>query len=256
MKMKAIIIEDEHLAAQQLQRLLGELSPDIEIVAVHTSVKEAKRWLLHAPEPDLVFADIQLNDGLSFEIFQQFNLTCPVIFITAYNEYALRAFKANGIDYLLKPVQEDELLGALAKINRMSHTSNAVHLMAQSFDQLKTNQPEFLYRKIFLVNQRNNSIPVPVSEVALFTLDTIIYLLRTDGQRFSTDFETLDAVEQVLDPIRFFRANRKAIINLDSIDSYRSDTSGKIFVRIKKPYDIETDISREKAPLFRRWIDR
>jgi DNA-binding LytR/AlgR family response regulator len=254
--MKVIIFEDEHHAAQQLQRLLGELTPEMEIVSILTSVKEAKKWLLHHPAPDLIFADIQLNDGLSFEIFQQYNLTCPVIFITAYNEYALRAFKANGIDYLLKPVQEDELLGALAKVKRIKPDVNQTQLVAQSFDQIKSNQPGFLYRKIFLVNQRNNSIPVPVSEVSLFTLETIIYLLRNDGQRFSTDFETLDAVEQVLDPVCFFRANRKAIISLDAIDSYRSDASGKIFVRLKKPHDIETDISREKAPLFRRWIDR
>lgn len=253
---KAVIIEDEQLIAKELANKIADLADDITIVEMLPSLKTAKKWFMQNAEPDLLFMDIQLSDGVSFELFDHFTLKCPVIFTTAYDEYAIRAFKVNGIDYLLKPIDTTDLQNAIEKYrNLLSGKTNFPVDMQQLMATLATPQAS-LYKEKFIVNVRNNWIPVDTRDIACFVRDNLNYLYTFAGDKYILDYTTLEDIEELLDPKLFYRANRQSIIHINAIQSVKPHENQKLSVFLKAPLKMEVDISREKAPAFKKWFDR
>lgn len=250
--MRILIIEDEPLVATGISRLLRELEPEAVLEGPLTGVTESRLWLSSHPPPDLILADIQLADGISLDIFLEGGVGCPVIFTTAFNEYAIRAFKVNSIDYLLKPVEKEDLQGALHKFHQIrSRTDNEAYLrqIMDLFRNFNHNQP---YKERFTVHLGKSMVLVHQREILGFIKEEIIYLLNSEGRRFITDYRSLDEVEELLDPKAFFRVNRQFIIQLPFIALYRPDETGRIYVRMKGQAE-EVCISKERAAAFRKW---
>lgn len=253
---KAVIIEDEQLIAKELANKIADVADDITIVEMLPSLKTAKKWFMQNAEPDLLFMDIQLSDGVSFELFDHFTLRCPVIFTTAYDEYAIRAFKVNGIDYLLKPIDATDLKNAIEKYrNLLNGKTNFPVDMQQLMATLAVPQSS-LYKEKFIVNVRNNWIPVDTRDIACFMRDNLNYLYTFAGDKYILDYTTLEDIEELLDPKLFYRANRQSIININAIQSVKPHENQKLSVFLKAPLKMEVDISREKAPAFKKWFDR
>ncbi len=255
--MKAVIIEDETLVAKNLQRMLKQVDPQVEILAVLPSVFASVNWLKENPAPDLIFMDIQLSDGVSFDIFNKTRIESPVIFTTAYNEYAIRAFKVNSVDYLLKPIDKEQLQNALEKFRKYFGIKNEA--MSGRFKTMlenlqKKNAPKF--RERFLAHYKSGIVPVQENRVSYFIKDTIIYLVTSENEKLVTDYNTIDEIEETADPEKFFRANRQTIIYIDSIDTYKKHDTGKIEVHLKCDKNMRIDVSREKANAFVEWVDK
>lgn len=254
--MNAIIIEDEKLVARELANSIAEVAVDLEIIEILGSVKSSLLYFSKNTEPDLVFADIQLSDGVSFDIFEKFKLTCPIIFTTAYNEYAIKAFKVNGIDYLLKPVQMDELQIAIekAKTHILTQSKTIVDL-SKLMEAL--NQQNNSYKLHFLGSLRNSLAPIKVSDIAYFSHNEVNFMQTHLGERYIVEYATLDEIEVLLDPSIFFRANRQLIVNINAIQHVKSLINGKLILKLKIPNNlVEIDISRDKASGFKRWLDK
>jgi DNA-binding LytR/AlgR family response regulator len=243
--MTAVIIEDEPLLAKELKYKIEQADQDILVIESLTSLKTARKWLMQHAEPDLFFMDIQLGDGASFELFREFNLNAPVIFTTAYDEYAIKAFKLNGIEYLLKPVDLEELKRAIGKFKKF-----------YTAPRKKTEPANIPYKEKFIVNYRNNWIPVNTSMIACFFRDNLNYLVNTAGEKYVLDYDSLDEIEALLDPQVFYRANRQYIININAIERVSPQENQKLTVYLNALPKTEIDISREKAPQFRKWLDR
>lgn len=255
--MKAVIVEDESLIARELQAKIKAVAPDVEVIQVLPSVRTAKKYFLENAEPDLLFMDIQLGDGISFEILEQYELKCPLVFTTAYDEYAIRAFKVNSVDYLLKPVDEDELARAIYKCReRMELQAPSVDVAGLSQQVSQARSGKTLYKEKFISTFRNNWIPVNVSEIACFMRDNLNYMVTYEGEKFVLDYTTMEEIEELLDPQQFYRANRQFIIHIDAIKSIRPHENQKLTVHLCDPLKMEVDISREKAPAFKKWFDR
>jgi two-component system, LytTR family, response regulator len=251
--MKILIIEDEPLVAKDLKTRLSILQPDAEIVGELTSVSASKKWFEENKLPDLILSDIQLSDGISFEIFEKLQLQCPIIFTTAYDEYAIRAFKLNSIDYLLKPIDSKDLETALKKYKSLS-VENVLNDQLKSFlgswgrDQRK-------YKERFLSLQRNTLVPVLSDSIAFFHKEELIFIHTMGNDKLICEHQTLDEVETLLDPEKFFRVNRQFIIHAQSVDRVKTTHKG-LTVQLKAPFNSELDISREKAVAFKSWLDR
>lgn len=249
--LNTIIIEDERPSREGLLRALSRVSAEVNLLASITSVDEGIRQLHHFPNADIIFSDIQLPDGLSFEIFKQCNVEVPVIFITAYDEYMLNAFESNGIDYLLKPVDEKELTKALQKYRMLQN-----HFSTKANDLLKLINPFTAPKKTRLVVKKGiESIALPLEDIVLFfTENKVVYVLDKNGRKFLVD-KNLSDLENDLDQNRFFRANRQYIVNIDYIRSF------KPYEKVKLQIDLSTAdinhaiiVSQETAPAFRRWV--
>jgi DNA-binding LytR/AlgR family response regulator len=255
--MKAVIIEDEELIARDLVEKLREVEPELEVLEILPSLKTARRWLMQNAEPDLFFMDIQLSDGVSFSIFEEFKLHCPVVFTTAYDEYAIRAFRVNGVDYLLKPVEADQLKAAVEKC-RVIHQSRQPYPQAiLDFLQQRNNLPSGNgFKQKFIAQARNQWIPVSTSDVMAFEKDNLFYIHTRQGEKHILNFESMEDIEQLLDPQQFYRANRQWIINIDTVKSVKQLDNLKLTVQLHYPASRQVDISREKAPLFKKWLDR
>jgi len=252
--MNAVIIEDEGLIAKELLNKIEQVSNDINVLEILPSLKTARKWFLQNAEPDLLFMDIQLSDGVSFDLFDEFQLQCPVIFTTAYDEYAVRAFKVNGIDYLLKPIDDSELKKAIDKSRTLIQQKTKLpENISQLISNIAKSQTPYFKEK-FIVHFRNNWIPVDTKEIACFIRDNLNYLITFSGDKYILDFATLEDIEDLLDPKIFYRANRQSIIHIDSIQSVKENQ--KLTVLLKAPLKLEFDISREKAPSFKKWFDR
>lgn len=255
--MTILLIEDEPLIARQLQKLVGQLEPGARIDGPLTSVQGICDYLSTHQPPDLVISDIQLSDGVSFEAFRQADLNAPVIFMTAYDEYAIRAFKLNSLDYLLKPLDPDELKNALAKYHRWAgnHTG-----FSEQFRQFLTHitekQSASLYKRRFTGHHIRQIISISQEQVAYFLRDELIYLISVTGQRLITDYKTLDELEELVEPACFFRATRQSLIYLDAVAGYRPHYSGKLQVILKAPNDsLELMVSKEKSTAFKNWFE-
>ncbi|WP_337041815.1 LytR/AlgR family response regulator transcription factor [Emticicia sp. 17c] len=259
--MKILIIEDEPLVAKNLEKLVQELEPTAHILAVIGSVREASSWFKTHPEPDVILSDIQLSDGVSFDIFQEISPNCPIIFTTAYDEYAIRAFKLNSIDYLLKPIDKEELTCAFAKFRKNLHTSKSDVYQEQLeslLTDLKNHATGHKYKTRFTAHHQRSIVAIPDNRVACFYRDEVIWLQTfadTNSQRLITDYNSLDEVEELLNPEHFFRANRQFIINKTAIESYRTHFTGKIEVKLLVATKEEIIISKEKAHQFRGWFE-
>lgn len=256
--MNAVIIEDENLIAKELEFKIAAVAPDVKVVHVLPSVKTGYKWFMENAEPDLLFADIQLSDGVSFELFERYQIKCPVIFTTAYDEYAIKAFKVNGIDYLLKPVDSDDLKKAIDKAREIVKSKASYPKDIQQLLQMMANPQAAAaaYKEKFVVKQRNNWIPVFTKDIACFYRDNLNYLVTFSGEKYIVDFVTLEEVEELLDPKLFYRANRQSIVHIDAIQTIRPHENQKLTLTLKAPLKMEQDISREKAPSFKKWFER
>ncbi|WP_435354303.1 LytR/AlgR family response regulator transcription factor [Emticicia sp. SJ17W-69] len=256
--MNAIIIEDEKLVARELSIKIAKIDPDLKVLEILPSVKTAINWFAENAEPDVIFADIQLADGVSFEIFEKFRLNCPIIFITSYNEFAIRAFKVNGIDYLLKPVEPIDLQKAIEKakgINQKQIKSpvdlNKLMEMLQTGGSSKP-----VYKEHFLCNHRNAWVPVKTKDIAYFYYESVVHIVTKNNEKFSLD-DTMDEIEAMLDPDVFYRINRQYIVHKDMIQRVWGLENLKLMVKLKEPHQaVEIDISRQKAPVFKKWLEK
>src|SRR5436190_7182044 len=256
--MKAIIIEDENLIAQELQNKIQNMSDYIDVIEVLPSLKTSRRWFMSNAEPDLIFMDIQVSDGVSFELFDAYQLNCPVVFTTAYDEYAVRAFKVNGIDYLLKPIDEEELRKAILKCRNIIESKTQfptdIKQLVQKLSQPQSSQ--YLYKEKFIVNFRHQWIPVNAKEIACFMKENIHYIFTFSGEKHILDFTTMEDIEELLDPQKFYRANRQFIVHIDAIQSVTPHENQKLSLALRAPLKLTVDVSREKAPAFKKWFDR
>ncbi|GAB4054082.1 LytR/AlgR family response regulator transcription factor [Spirosoma litoris] len=257
--MNALIIEDEKLVALELTASIAEVDPGIKIVGTVGSVKTALRWFAENAEPDVIFADIQLADGISFTIFDKFKISCPIIFTTAYNEYAIQAFKVNGIDYLLKPVDWDELKQAIAKVRALgkiqSQTAIDVQKLLDALNIPAAIKPA--YKEHFLGNARNSWVPVRTVDIAYIVRDELNFMVTNSGERYILDYDTLDEIESLLNPNQFYRASRHCIVNINAVQSVKGLANLKLVLALKTPnHQFSIDISRDKAPSFKKWLEQ
>ncbi|MBC3784531.1 LytR/AlgR family response regulator transcription factor [Spirosoma utsteinense] len=254
--MTILLIEDEPLIARQLLKLVQQLEPSATIEGPLTSVQAVIDYL-NVHRPDLIIADIQLADGVSFDAFGQLNLNVPIIFTTAYDEYAIRAFKLNSIDYLLKPIDPDELQTALAKYHRWQPSGTDFADQFKTFlSQLNGQSATPHYKRRFMAHQLRQIVSVSQELVACFIRDELIYLYTMTGQRLVTDYKTLDELDELADPAHFFRATRQCLVHLDAVAGYRPHHTGKVQVLLHPPNDqFELMVSKEKAAQFRQWFE-
>jgi two-component system response regulator LytT len=254
---RALIVEDEKLAAEHLQRLINQVDIRMEIETVVSSVEEAIGWFNNNPMPDLIFLDVQLSDGLSFEIFNHINITCPVIFTTAYEEYAIKAFKVNSIDYLLKPVDIDDLRRATDKFtslnNNLTETYNqALNFKVDEVMKLLTNN----YKSRFIVNVGMHIRSIEVAKINLFSsLGKSTFILDDSGKTYDINY-SLEQIENLVDPRQFFRISRKYIVNIDAIADIITYTSSRLKLKIYKSKDDDILVSRSRLAEFKKWLER
>lgn len=252
--MTTVIVEDEDLAAWGLISKLQRLDPGIEILATLDTVKAAVQWFRENPAPDLAFFDIQLADGLSFEIFEQVKVPCPVIFTTAYDAYALRAFKVNSVDYILKPVNHEDLAGALAKLRQLRGPAALDSSTIQQMMQLlKPRQ----YKSRFMVKVGDHLTAIPADEIDFFFGENkIVWLRHQNGRKYPVDY-TLEQLEDLLDPQHFFRLNRQYITSIGVIKDVVSYSNSRLKVTLREPMgSADILVSREKVELFKEWLGK
>jgi len=254
--MTILMIEDEPLVAISLSRLVQELEPGAILYGPLPTVTASREWLATHPPPDLILADIQLADGISLELFSHDKPGCPIIFTTAYNEYAIRAFKVNSIDYLLKPVEKKELEQAFRKFYQLQAKFSNDGYLHQLMDLFGNFSQSKKYKERFTVHVGRSVMLVAQAEVPCFIKEEIIYLVTHEGRKLITDYRSLDEVEDLLNPADFYRANRQYILQLSFIESFRCDDTGKIHVRVKGIKMDEVIVSKEKAADFRKWFEK
>jgi DNA-binding LytR/AlgR family response regulator len=262
--MNAFIIEDEPLAARRLTDLLRRQEQPVNVLATADTVEAAVVLLETAPTPpDVLFLDIHLADGLSFELFEKTPVRCPVIFTTAYDQYALRAFKVNSVDYLLKPIDAEELGAALQKLRSLRGASSAAApapvfdaaLLTQVLQQLQPQQQQ--YKKQFVVKVGEHLKVIPVEQISyFFSQEKATFLQTRENRRFVLD-QTLEQLEKLLDPRQFFRLNRAYFVQHDAIQDIIHYTNSRLKTTLK-PASPEGDVlvSRERVPAFRAWLER
>lgn len=248
--MKILIIEDEPRAVNQLQKLLYNSKLDFQILEIIDTVEDAVIWFQKNTTPDLVFMDIQLADGLSFEIFQKIEVTAPIIFTTAFDQYAIQAFKVNSIDYLLKPIQQNDLDTALAKFFKSNKQTVAPNILKELLSSMQTSQ----MRSGILVKEGSGFVQVRISELLyMYSQDSITFGI-TNTKRFIID-ETIDQLFNTLDQTKFYRINRGQIISKISIQKIEPYFNHRVKLSISNPRDQEFIVSRQKTSDFKEWLN-
>ncbi|MCB0528227.1 MAG: response regulator transcription factor [Lewinellaceae bacterium] len=252
--MRVLIIEDEDLAVWGLISKLQRLEPAVEILATLDTVQTAVAWFRENPAPDLAFFDIQLADGLSFEIFEQVTVPCPIIFTTAYDAYALRAFKVNSVDYLLKPVAQDELSQALSKLR---HLRGPAALDAGTLQQMMQMLKPKEFKNRFMVRVGDHLTAIDAADVDFFFGENkIVWLRHANGRKYPVDY-TLEQLDGMLDPERFFRVNRQYIASIGVIRDVVAYSNSRLKVNLKDPMNEDPVlISREKVEAFKTWLGK
>jgi DNA-binding LytR/AlgR family response regulator len=248
--MKVLIIEDENRAAIRLQKLVHGIDSNIEVVAIMETVRESISYLKNA-SIDLILSDIQLADGLSFEIYKQIEINCPIIFTTAYDQYAIEAFNTNGIDYLLKPVESDRLEKALAKFNQLSSKDS----MADLQNLLSSFKPEAVqYKSRFMIKVGEKIKTIKVDDVnAFYSEQKGTYLLTNEGRNYVLD-NSLEQVATQVDPSVFFKISRKIVVNINAIDEIIAHSNSRLKLIIPHLELDEVIVAREKVNDFKSWI--
>lgn len=250
--MKVLIIEDEKPAAEKLHKALLKISNGIEVLSILESVQDTIHWMNKNPSPQLIFMDIQVADGPSFKIFEQKNIECPVIFVTAYDEYWQTSFEHNGIDYLLKPIRHEKLEAAV----------NKYHMLKQHFAvdystllyKRKVTESSNGYKKRLLVKKGVDYFSIKTDEIAYFyATHKVVCLLDKNGQKFILD-KSLSDIEKDLDPMLFFRVNRKYLVNMNAIRRIKAFPKSKLLVELTPPVEEEVLISPETAGDFKHWL--
>ncbi|NNK19380.1 MAG: response regulator transcription factor [Maribacter sp.] len=252
--MKIVIVEDEQAASENLTYLLKNLNPNIEVLTVLDSVRSSVAYFSSPTEAELVFMDIHLADGLSFEIFDQVKINKPVIFTTAYDQYALKAFKVNSIDYLLKPVDEDELAKALTQFEVQSQLESTPKVQMEGLlDLIKANSKT--YKTTYLVSLRDQLIPIKTSSFAYLYIDTgIVKGITKDNKSYTID-KKMEDIERELDPANFYRVNRQFIVQKDAIDNIKYYFNGKLILNVLPIFKEQIVVSKAKSAAFKKWIN-
>ncbi len=251
--MNVVIVEDELAASDNLTYLLQHIDSSINVVKVLDSVKASVAYFSKTQAAELVFMDIHLADGISFEIFDQVSITVPVIFTTAYNQYTLKAFKVNSIDYLLKPLDIDELSDALQQFKEQKHDKGIAD------DQIKglldlVKEKKQTYKTTFLISHRDQLIPIKTADIAYFMIDVGVVKATTfDNKSYSIDGK-LEELEEELDPNNFYRINRQCILSRDALAKIKQYFNGKLIVEVTPVSKEQIIVSKAKAPYFKTWV--
>jgi two-component system response regulator LytT len=260
--MNILIVEDEDLAVKKIQKTLSSVDSEAVITGITDSIKSTVEWIQQNPQPDLILMDIELADGQSFEIFNLVEIKSPVVFTTSYDEYALKAFKVNSIDYLLKPVQKDELQAALNKYKKMKSAYAAATPESKdvSLDSLvkelqrKLQPKEF--RKRFLVKHAQKLVSIEMDEIAYFFSDGRLNFFKTnDNRKFVVDY-TMDELEDMLDPEQYFRISRSFYVSVNCIEKIDDYFGNRLILQLKPAVDKEALVSREKVTDFKKWMGK
>ncbi|MFP4469218.1 MAG: LytR/AlgR family response regulator transcription factor [Bacteroidales bacterium] len=247
--MKVLITEDEQDVAKRLIRLIGEVAPDFGIQGVTDSVEDTVIWLRTNPAPDLLFMDIHLADGISFDVFKQIEIQSPVIFTTAYDNYAIQAFKVNSIDYLLKPINKLELEKAIRKFRASTQKDSQSIDYRQLADMIRGKE-----QKRIVVRYGQKLKAIELQDAACFyTENKSVYLHTFSDERYPID-ERLDALEEILDPYLFFRVNRSAIVNFKAIHEMHAYSKSRVNIELKKPLELSFTSSTERSADFKEWL--
>jgi DNA-binding LytR/AlgR family response regulator len=256
--MRILIIEDEKPAAEKLERHLKKYDPTIQIAGILASVEDAVVWLNNTRnQADLIFMDIELTDGMSFDIFKRTHVTQPVIFTTAFNEYAIEAFKGNGIDYLLKPISYEAVAGSLQKLDslRRNLTGGGSPSQLLQLEQALSMLHRKNYKNRFMVRTGEHIHSVPVAEITLFYAeDRNVFLLAENRKKYIIDYK-MEELEETLDPALFFRVNRTFIIQINAIRDVIVYSNSRLLIRTKADFDKEIVVSRERVQEFKDWFN-
>lgn len=252
--MKILIIEDELPALRRLSKMLLELLPSAEILGTADTIDGAVALFTKHPEAELTLMDIELADGQSFEIFNRVPVKIPIIFTTAYDEFALKAFKVNSIDYLLKPIDPEELKQALDKFNRLHPASTALNVEAL-LDSIN-NKSETNHKQRFLIKTGQKYLSIHISEVAYFNAsEKVVYIITKEQKKYIIDY-TLDELEGMVNPKVFFRLNRQFLSQIEAIESISSYFNGKLKIHLNPMVSEEVLVSRERASEFKQWLNQ
>jgi DNA-binding LytR/AlgR family response regulator len=248
-----LIIEDEEAAARRLSKMIHDILPNANIHPPIVSITSAITWLQNNPSPDAIFLDVHLADGQSFEIFKQVKVTCPIIFTTAYDQYALEAFKVNSIDYLLKPIKKEELQRSNDKFRQLTTPSQQNLSIEKLLATLQQTKPE--YKQRFAVKYGEHIQTIETPDVAYFyTENKVNFLVTKQNRRYAID-NNLDQLETVLDPQKFFRINRQFIIGFHSITEMLTYSKSRVLVKLNPATKLETIVSAERSGAFKAWLD-
>lgn len=261
--MNALIVEDEDLSVRRLKKMIGEVAPSLNITGVTDSIEQTVEWIQEnraagQADPDLIFLDIELSDGQSFEIFNRIEVSSAIIFTTSYDEYALQAFRHNSIDYLLKPVHRDDLQRALQKYDKMKsqpvgdHSLAGIRKLLEDFKKASSVE----YRQRFLVKQGQKMLSIEVGEIAyFFTDDRYSFFMTDSSQKMLVDY-TLDELAESLDPARFFRINRGMMVTHRSVDKIDPYFGNRLALTLRPAHNKEVLVSREKVGDFKVWMGK
>jgi DNA-binding LytR/AlgR family response regulator len=250
--MRILIIEDEQNATERLEKLVIEISPEKKVIGKCRSIQQTVEWLQENEYPDLILSDVQLSDGLSFEIFEQLEKKVPIIFISAYDNYAIEAFKAEGLHYLLKPVKKQELQEAIQRYENNFYEKKGVIEKAAS--ELPVPQVQKQYQERFIIHVGSQIKLIQDSEIAyLYTENKMVYIITFDNQKYSMDL-TLEGFEKILNPKLFYRISRQFIVQLKAITKMVPATKQRIEVSLDPPTSYETITSFERTPQFKKWL--
>jgi len=253
--MNVLIIEDEPQAAQRLENLIVSLVPEARVLSRIDSVKRSVEWLKANAQPELIFMDIQLADGISFQIFEQVEVRSPVIFTTAYDAYALKAFKVNSIDYILKPVDKDELEKALIKFKGLTKNESNTKLILENIGQAVSMLTK-RYKTRFMIKVGEHIKTVETDSILYFySQEKTTFCHTTDNRNLILDF-TLEQLEEMVDPARFFRVNRKYFVSSEAIQDIITYTNSRLRLVLKNSADNDIIVARERVMEFKDWLDR
>ncbi len=248
--MKILIIEDEQAAVRRLQKLLGEINPQNEVIGSLSSIEASVEWLQTHPSPDVILMDIHLADGSSFDLFDKVEITAPVIFATAYDEYALKAFKVSAIDYLLKPIKQNELAEALRKIVQKPDQGDTGGDLIR-----KLTDAGFIKKNKRILVRMGQAIKlIDLDQVAYFySRDKISFAVLPGNKRYPLD-QSLDQIEHMVDPAHFFRINRQFIVKMESIDEMIAYSKSRVKLKLNPGTDEDAIVSKERSPEFKKWL--
>lgn len=253
--MNILIIEDEPQAAKRIETLVHELLPNARVLDKIDSVKKSVQWFKNNPTPDLALMDIQLADGTSFQIFEQCEVKCPVIFTTAYDEYALKAFKVNSIDYILKPVDKNDLQAALRKLETLTNSVEGTRKLLNSIGEVVQKLSK-KHKERFVIKVGEHLRTIEVKDILYFhSQDKTTFCCTVDNRNHILDF-TLEQLEDMIDPLAYFRVNRKYFVRAEAIQDIISYTNSRLRLVLKNSTDNDVIVARERVQEFKQWLDR
>jgi two-component system response regulator LytT len=252
--MRLLILEDETLAADRIRKMINEIDPSLEIVGEIKSIQQGKKWFDENDNPDLIISDIRLLDGLSFDLFKELKTETPIIFTTAYDQYAIKAFEVNSVDYLLKPIEKEKLSASIEKHKNRVAENKFPADFESLYDLIQHKSKTFKSR--FLIRVGNKIVAVPVEKISyFFSQNKLTYIVTKEGKKLPTD-QTLEVLEEQLNPQSFYRANRQFIISFESISEIHPYFKGRLKLELTPPAELELVVSAEKTPEFKSWLDQ